>query len=175
MAGKSLISTNRSDYTPESLWLKPPTPIPGTCGCGCGSVPPFPANPEKHSVQKRNTRLRFVPGHHNRLERTSRHGGGVPVLVDDRGCWNWTRGLNAYGYGVFSSKGEYHYAHVFFFVRATGDDRRRDLTWTLDHLCRNRRCVNPNHLEWVTRGENVRRGHRSRKNNRTKKPQQEFF
>ena len=28
----------------------------------------------------------------------------------------------------------------------------------LDHLCRNRRCVNPNHLEPVTRGENVLRG-----------------
>lgn len=28
----------------------------------------------------------------------------------------------------------------------------------LDHLCRNRRCVNPDHLEIVTRGQNVRRG-----------------
>ncbi|MGH9151353.1 MAG: HNH endonuclease [Acidimicrobiales bacterium] len=34
---------------------------------------------------------------------------------------------------------------------------------TLDHLCRDRRCVNPAHLEPVTVAENLRRGHRARK------------
>lgn len=35
--------------------------------------------------------------------------------------------------------------------------------YVLDHLCRNRGCVNPSHLEIVTLAENVRRGAISRK------------
>jgi hypothetical protein len=33
---------------------------------------------------------------------------------------------------------------------------------TIDHLCRNKRCLNPAHMELVTRGENTRRAHEGR-------------
>jgi hypothetical protein len=76
------------------------------------------------------------------------------------GCWLWT-GSKSTGYGLFA-------------VGSTLDESRRKVRahrWSyealkgaipagldLDHLCRVRACVNPDHLEPVTRGENARRG-----------------
>jgi len=71
------------------------------------------------------------------------------------GCWLWTGALDAKGYGVFSLPGRKRVrAHRFSFefycyeVRADLD---------IDHLCRMRSCVNPDHLEPVTHKENMRR------------------
>lgn len=70
-------------------------------------------------------------------------------------CWDWTAALDVGGYAKFS-----HHQRKF-------KGHRVSYTWfrgsipeglVLDHLCRNRICVNPNHLEIVTIGENVLRG-----------------
>ena len=69
-------------------------------------------------------------------------------------CWNWLGELTGSGYGRIQLKGRRTSAHRFFFeffVKPIPDGLE------LDHLCRNRRCVNPNHLELVTRSENIRR------------------
>lgn len=71
------------------------------------------------------------------------------------GCWLWTAGLMGGGYGQFHFDGRPHYAHRWLYERAVS---AVDQVMTLDHLCRNRRCVRPSHLEVVTRGENVLRG-----------------
>jgi hypothetical protein len=70
-------------------------------------------------------------------------------------CWNWTAGLDAYGYGQFRYEGKTMKAHrlAWLFVNNNIDDNL-----SIDHICRNRKCVNPSHMELVTRGENVRRG-----------------
>lgn len=71
-------------------------------------------------------------------------------------CWNWVGYVRPDGYGTFQpSQKKTVLAHrfayeLFRFVIPEG--------LALDHLCRNRRCVNPDHLEPVTVGENVRRG-----------------
>lgn len=79
------------------------------------------------------------------------------------GCWLWLGTLNAYGYGVlrYSHRGQ-AIAHrvAYEILRGPIQDGL-----SLDHLCRIRCCVNPRHLEPVTRGENVRRGEN---NNRAK-------
>lgn len=73
-------------------------------------------------------------------------------------CWLWLACLNDAGYGRFGRGGrgegmaQAHRWAYEYFVGPVPD------TLVIDHLCRNRRCVNPEHLEPVTRGENVMRG-----------------
>lgn len=74
----------------------------------------------------------------------------------ETGCWNWTRTIGSNGYGQIGVGGaRKKYAHVASYEELVGPipDGLQ-----LDHLCRNRRCINPAHLEPVTPRENTRRG-----------------
>lgn len=71
------------------------------------------------------------------------------------GCWTWTAHLNRSGYGVFGMDGRItKLAHRWSYESIKGviPDGLQ-----LDHLCRVRSCVNPDHLEPVTAQENIRR------------------
>ena len=74
-------------------------------------------------------------------------------------CWEWTASLLPNGYGQFSSgknRGLSILAHRAAYVMILGDPGE-DLQ--IDHLCHNKKCVNPQHLEAVTPRVNVRRAH----------------
>jgi len=71
------------------------------------------------------------------------------------GCWVWTGGLNPCGYGKIRVGVQTRGAHRVSYEIAKGTVPNG---LQLDHLCRNRRCVNPDHMEPVTQRENILRG-----------------
>lgn len=95
--------------------------------------------------------------------RTGPDNERVWQFVDRRagGCWLWTGSVNRNGYGSFNildgrgrSERTTARAHRFIYELLV-EPIPEGLE--LDHLCNNRRCVYPVHLEPVTRSENVRR------------------
>lgn len=85
----------------------------------------------------------------------------LAVKRKKRDCWEWPRFVNKQGYGVvyprLSNRTEYVYVNVhrYLYLMLVGDVPEG---WDVDHLCRNRRCANPSHLEAVPVGVNIRRG-----------------
>lgn len=80
------------------------------------------------------------------------------VMIDpNSGCWLWTGSISPQGYGRFydasnpSERSAHRISYSYYIgTIPSGLD--------LDHKCRVRSCVNPHHLEPVTRSENLRRG-----------------
>lgn len=71
------------------------------------------------------------------------------------GCWLWTGSLNPGGYAQMSINGRPRHVHRFSYEHFVGPI---PAGLQIDHLCRNRSCVNPDHLEPVTQRENIMRG-----------------
>lgn len=115
------------------------------CACGCQE----PAPPPSHGVVRR-----FRAGHNFRLRK--------PIwryLPEDRGyttpCWVWFGTIDHRGYPQTAKNGKTARAHRVIYEALVGAIPEG---LTLDHLCRVKACVNPAHLEPVTRGENTLRG-----------------
>jgi hypothetical protein len=81
-------------------------------------------------------------------------------VEEDRGhatpCWIWQRALHSGGYAVIRYAGELLYVHRLMCAAEIPEG------YQVDHLCRQRACVNPSHLEVVTPGVNSRRGAKAR-------------
>jgi hypothetical protein len=70
--------------------------------------------------------------------------------IDDAGCWTWTGAINEDGYGIFCKRTAHRYSYTQF----KGPIPKG---LEIDHLCSNRKCINPAHLEAVTHKENIQR------------------
>lgn len=106
--------------------------------------------------------------HYKRLERTGDSSPDQPVQItrDDvsrfwskvrktSSCWLWLGPLTLHGYPRFTTREKQHQAHRYAYELVRGPIEH----WKeLDHLCRVRRCVNPDHLDPVSHRENVLRG-----------------
>lgn len=78
------------------------------------------------------------------------HWNGIP-------CWTWTAALDDGGYGIVWWKGRNHYVYRVMYAWLAEDAPSR-AEGSLDHLCRNRACCNPVHLENVPMRINILRG-----------------
>jgi hypothetical protein len=83
-----------------------------------------------------------------RIERASR-------VNDATGCREWVQHLTPNGYGQLNIRGRNRLAHALAWETARGPVPSG---LVLDHLCRNKKCCNVDHLEPVTDRENILRG-----------------
>jgi HNH endonuclease len=117
-------------------------PYDHPCECGCG----------------RMARWRFLPGHNSQFIKRKRKSP-VDYLVQDRGyktpCWIWQQATSSQGYGMVTIKNKQFLMHRVMYEQVYGAIPEG---LELDHLCRNRPCVRPDHLEAVTHAVNTRRG-----------------
>jgi len=117
----------------------------GLCLCGCG---------ERTTIAKGAHPNGYIKGEpvrfrHNHGHRKSR----VEYREEDRGyitpCWIWQRAITGDGYGSVEGRR----AHRVYYEKAVGAIPPQH---ELHHLCETRSCVNPAHLQALTRSEHLR-------------------
>jgi len=77
------------------------------------------------------------------------------VVIAESGCWEWQMSTEPEGYGTANIEGRHLPAHR---ASILAEGALIPHLFPVDHLCRNRACVNPEHLEVVSVSENVQRG-----------------
>jgi hypothetical protein len=76
-------------------------------------------------------------------------------VIETNGCWRWIKGRTTQGYGHLSILSVQYQAHLLAYILYVGPIPPR---LQADHLCRNRWCVNPVDIEFVTPAVNCQRG-----------------
>lgn len=123
----------------------------GFCECGCGGKTKIIEGTDSRRGWVKGQSMRYLLGH-------SRRTSGIDYVVDAvTGCWLWQLKLSTTGYG----RKEGTYAHIYYYKLKYGPvpDGKE-----LDHLCRNRACINPDHVEPVSHTINTIRGARTKYN-----------
>jgi hypothetical protein len=126
----------------------------GYCHCGCGEKTRIPIYNNKSRGQIKGVPLKYIRFHH-----AKGHGRPQTYTAKNLGfhspCWIWQGTVERDGYGRAYINGKKELAHRAIYKQKHGTI---PAGFVLDHLCRVRACVNPDHLEVVTIAENIRRG-----------------
>lgn len=114
----------------------------GFCHCGCGQKTKVATkNVRKHGYV-RGEPYRFIVGHTNKINHT----------VDSQtGCWIWGGKLNGNGYAVSTRNHKSVRLARWLYERTFG---ALSVGMHVDHICRNRACINPYHLRPLTPRDN---------------------
>lgn len=135
---------------------------------GCETRPVAHGLCQTHLARRNRHGSTDLPERPTVLERfwakVNKDGPSAPISWDGAPlpgmCWLWEGAADAIGYGKFNPGARLIGAHRYSYQSMVG---AIPAGLYLDHLCRNPRCVNPDHLEPVTHAENVRRGAIARK------------
>lgn len=127
------------------------------CECGCGGPAPIATRTDATAGTVKGQPRRFILGHRKPKaqplsERYDTVDGGHASA-----CWRFTGSFNSGGYGTVRHRGRTASAHRAYYIEYVGAIPSGA---DIDHLCRNKWCVNPAHLEPVAHRENVHRGSR---------------
>ena len=72
-------------------------------------------------------------------------------IINDEGCWIWQKSIS-HGYAMKKILGKsyllHRYVHIILATNAPPSSKH-----TVDHICRNPACINPDHLRWATASE----------------------
>lgn len=91
------------------------------------------------------------------LERVFSRCTEGPETYKGSPCWNWSLYIEPSGYGVYRHQHQTWKTHRLTYTLSYGDIPQG---LVIDHLCCNKKCCNPEHLEAVTPEENTRRSNR---------------
>ena len=120
--------------------------------CGCGGRAPVATKTDASTNRIKGEHMRFISGHNAR-----RPESYFLAKIDNRsdGCWPW-RGarISATGYGFVGHGRDRVVAHRWVYERLIGPIPEGA---DLHHRCENKICVNPDHLEPLTRSEHMKR------------------
>lgn len=75
--------------------------------------------------------------------------------ISQNGCWEWIAYIDNNGYGRISINSKSRLAHRVMYMIT---NKKLNKSLEIDHLCKNRKCINPKHLEEVEAIENTKRG-----------------
>lgn len=137
------------------------------CWCGCGQIVPNRPLAQAQRIKTGSSTRRYLHGHSGRGSNRPLMGlparfWGMVRVNPESGCWQWTgsKGKKGYGhgYGIFNLNRLPQKPHRLTYEALLGPIPPN---FELDHLCRNRGCCNPEHLEPVTHAENMARSIRA--------------
>lgn len=127
----------------------------GLCQCGCGHTAPIARRTNRALGHRTGHPVRFINGHNRR--KSDRH-----AAIDSgytSACWLWQLNKTRDGYGLVRVGRQMQVAHRYHYEQKYGPVPDG---FELDHLCRVRACVNPDHLEPVSHAQNCQRGSKTK-------------
>ena len=140
---------------PRKSNAPPPNPS-GLCMCGCGQPTPIAKQSETRSGAVAGFPTKYIPRHSARRRLAIDHvdrGYETPCHIPNRAK------SSGNGYIQVHRAGEPVRLHKLMYESANGDV---PAGMVLDHLCRQRDCCNPDHIEAVTVAVNTQRGNTAR-------------